>query len=150
MNDVDGNALPEVQDWQKDGYFGNSSIGIHHAPDLNLIPFFFATAQGLSVSQFKFRQVTVGSRHEKIVTTNVVTLTSGWLVQNAGTFQDFWTFNASNEISFPDEGIYEFYILFDDGSEYISELICIPRAEDIFSCLPDFNADFNADHLICS
>ena len=137
-----------IQDWQRQGNFDNKNIGLPIAYELSLLPFYFKTEKGLLVSELSIREVS-GTRSDKQIGT-VTVLTTSWLNNSSGTFNDHWFFSASNTILFPGCGIYEFYIKFDDDSEYISEIFAIPELSKITGCLADYNSDYGNDHLTCN
>lgn len=136
-----------LQDWQQRGHGYNPCFGINYVPDFNLIPFYFNTPSGLSVSEFKLRKINTTDPGQKLIEATI-TLTNGWLVKTAGTYSDNWTFNASNEVSTLYKGYWEFYIKFSDGTEYISELMAVPDDADVITEQGDFNNDFNQDFYI--
>jgi hypothetical protein len=136
-----------LQDWQQRGHGYNPCFGINYSPTLELLPFWLNTDKSLTVSEFKIRKINTTDPTIKLIETTI-SLDTAWLVKTAGTFRDWWIFEANNEVSTVTKGYWEFYIKFSDGTEYISELFAVPEDADIISVLPDFNQDFNQDFLI--
>lgn len=142
--------LPTLQDWQRDGFYGNKDFGIKHCPTIKLLPFFFdvESITTLTVSTFTFQKVSQASTRAERLIADTVSLIGSDITVTASTFSNRFRYPATREISQLSPGYWQYYIKLSDDSEYISELICIPVAAEIIEVLPDFNNDFSDDFLI--
>jgi hypothetical protein len=138
--------LSEIQDWQRDGYFGNYRTGINKCPSTLGLPFFFFCTAGLTVSEFKLRPVTSASLIEKQVGTDI-SCTASWITKQAGTLHDYFYYNANQTLSLTN-GFWEYYIKMSDNSEYHSEMFYVPVIGEMLTPTPDFNNDSNTDFKI--
>jgi len=143
-------AIDDYQDWEKSGYYQNYNVGMLICPTLKLLPFY--TPNKLksvsTVSTFSIKQVVISNGVKTVVETT--SLSTALLTKVSGVSYDNWYYQATINQTGLDEGIYEFYILLSDGTEYQSELFCIPNANTFLSCAPDYNDDFSNDFKICN
>ena len=137
-----------LQDWQKQGFYGNTDFGIKHCPTVKLLPFFFDIAKNLTVSEFKFQLISPRSTRNDVIISSELSLSTALLSLENGTYSNRLIFKANTDIADLLTGYWQFYIKLDDNSEFRSELIHIPLPVDMVDILPDFNDDFNEDFNI--
>ena len=139
------------QDWQRKGHFSNTGFCSHFCPTYALLPFSFTTKKSLTVSVFQIQQVKILEASTGVSVIESYDIDTSLLVQTELSFVDEWIYSANLKVlNLVDEGFYQMYVEFSDGSKFKSELIYIPCTAEISECLPDFNIDFNNDFNVCN
>jgi hypothetical protein len=146
--------IDESPDWNKTGYFNNWRTGLILCGSTYLLPFKFnkiiVTSPLPTVSQFSIRRIKIVNETKTIKSTTdlntslILSVTGG----TGGFSIKYFMANVDQASLGLDPGIYEYYILFSDLSEYISAPFKY-EACALIGCQGDYNDDFNNDFLIC-
>lgn len=131
-------------DWQRSGHYGNVMHGISQAPTTKLLPFSFLTPIGLTVAEFSAKKVKPLDRATGVGVIESISINTALLYKITGVNLQ-WYYLATEDINGLSLGLWQYYIKMSDDSEYMSELMYVPTANELVVSSGDFNDDFNND-----